>query len=419
MKIELPPYLPPPHVTPYLARMTPIAEAELGEGEAIHEEDGVDFRPQTLGYDTGLALGFKLPFRTPKLERFVPGNSSIFGRVHAQTFTAQAADGYDIPNLFLEWAELDETLSAVIDLFPLVDLALDEEYRRRVYDPLEPVWEEFRRFAGAGYHQNMFRFVRAFASPVYIGYHLPKTPENVERCLAVHEAYFRHWLALVRQAEPLTDPERAASANRRKRAMIGAMLRQATDVNDLIPQLIGWERARIMGPVTAKGFRPAERGTTGLDHLIAPPPVTVPDERSDEAERFAVALRLGVDETRPVIPSEWTDVVAVLLPSGGAVSIRFADGRVAVGVGREGEPDHVLRQALGDFADAVFDRIPFPTLWTRLAEPSNRDWILKGNGLKLVYLYQATRQAYRERPSCRARLEGLLGVAPASERGMG
>ncbi|MCS6801497.1 MAG: hypothetical protein RMM58_03400 [Chloroflexota bacterium] len=413
MTIELPPYLPPPHVTPYLERMKPIAEEVVAEGELLHEEDGIDLRPQSLGYNTGLALGFKLPYRTPKLERFVPGSSSIFGRVHAQTFTAQAADGYDIPNLFLEWAELDETLSGVIDLFPLFDLALDEEYRKRVYDPLEPVWEQFRRFAGAGYHQNMFRFVRAFASPVYIGYHLPKTPQNVERCLAVHETYFRHWAQLVRDAQPLADPERAASACRRKRAMIGAMLSQATDINDLIPQLIGWERARIMGPVTAKGVPPAERGTTGLNRFVAPAPVVVPDERSEAAERFAAALQLGVEETAPFIPPEWNEVVAVVLPEGGTVSIRFQNGRMTARCGSEGDPDHVLRQSLADFADAVADRIPFPTLWTRLSEPANRDYVLKGNGLKLVYLYQAVRQAYRDRPRRRPEIAALLGVTPA------
>ncbi|GIW06268.1 MAG: hypothetical protein KatS3mg060_1073 [Dehalococcoidia bacterium] len=289
MTIEVPPYLPPPHVTPYLQRMLPIAEEMLRDAEAFHEDDGVDLRPQSLGYDTGLARGFKAPHRTAKLERFVPGSSSIFGRVHAQTFTAQAADGYDIPNLFLEWAELDDTLSAVIDLFPAYDLALNEEYRKRVYDPLEPIWEEFRRFAGAGYHQNMFRFVRAFASPVYIGYHLPKTPANVERCLAVHEAYFRHWLRLVQQAEPVDDPERAASAARRKRAMIGAMLSQATDINDLVPQLIGWDRARIMGPVTAKGFSAGG----AWDHRARPAARCRTRGHRRGGERCVPALRCG------------------------------------------------------------------------------------------------------------------------------
>ncbi|GIW06269.1 MAG: hypothetical protein KatS3mg060_1074 [Dehalococcoidia bacterium] len=106
-----------------------------------------------------------------------------------------------------------------------------------------------------------------------------------------------------------------------------------------------------------------------------------------------------------------------MLPDGGVVSIRFRDGQVTVRCGLEGEPDHVLRQSLGDLGDAITDRIAFPALWTRLAEPSNRDAVLKGNGLKLVYLYQATRQAYRENSRSRAELDELLEARLASERG--
>jgi hypothetical protein len=153
--------------------------------------------------------------------------------------------------------------------------------------------------------------------------------------------------------------------------------------------------------------------------MIAAEPVAIPDEGSEAAERFARALRLGVEHASPFIPPDWNEVVAVVLPEGGTVSIRFHQGKATAVAGLSGAPVHALRQSLADFADAVLDRIPFPTLWTRLSEPTNRDYILKGNGLKLVYLYQATRQAYRDHPGCRSELDGLLGLPAASERGNG
>ncbi|MCS7001544.1 MAG: hypothetical protein NZ518_01730 [Dehalococcoidia bacterium] len=410
MPVELPPFLPPPHVTPYLQRMLPLVEPMLATARVLHEEDGVDFRPQSLGYDTGLALGFKLPFETDKLERFVIGNSSIMGRVHAQTFTAQAADGYDLPNIFFEFAELDDIISGVIDLFPVVDLALDEDYRKRVYDPLEPTWEAFRRFAGAGYHQNVFRFVRSFASPVYIGYHLPKTPENVARALEAHQTYLRHWLSLVEAATPVADPERAAYAARRKRAMIAMMLSSSTDINDLIPQLIGRERAMTMGPITAKGFRHPESGA-GLARFTSSEPLQLAGGSGPQAEAFAEALRIGVRARPPFIPSTWDELLAVEIPNDGVVSVRFVGGAVTVTTGLAGTPTHAVRQSLRDFHDAVTDAIPFQALWARLSEPFNRDYVLLGNGLKLVYLYQAARAAYKEDPTVAATLDAILGVA--------
>jgi hypothetical protein len=107
----------------------------------------------------------------------------------------------------------------------------------------------------------------------------------------------------------------------------------------------------------------------------------------------------GVESMPPLIPVEW-DERTVLRLEDETMTVSFRGGKVSFVEGGDPEAESVIQMTKKRLCDIIDGSIDFMTVWRELAEPSptDRRFILKGSGAKLITLIDLLSRSCKSNP---------------------
>jgi hypothetical protein len=233
-----------------------IEDYKLFEGiELVPLEtyEGMDTKP-AWEFKTPMATGFYKPYLIKgddKIEKITIGELHYMRRAKYCILNMTASDDYDLPIYACEFDESAPRLSVTIDFMPTVDIAVHEEYREKYYTGLADLWRKYRTIPGftkEGRCLVQRRYAPwPWARETLSSYCLDGKVEEKEDRQKVMEAivkYGRVWLDLLREAEPVKDPEYKQEMLMRKKAM-QRYYRDLDPGGEVIKKIFGEEKHRL------------------------------------------------------------------------------------------------------------------------------------------------------------------------------
>jgi len=188
--------------------------------------------------------GCMFGFSTDKIEKINIGYMVFMKRMTVTPLMIFPRDEYNFPIFSAEIIENPENSHFLLDMHPLKDLVIDQEYRKTYLDPIEPVWKDYLDVHN---DVNPNVWYRTFLSPYPIaGLHKPIGAErsNVKRTLEVLSKYLEYYVeTLVPQAKPVTDPGDKDFALQKKAAIRNIYRTQDPGAGPLV-KVLGVERAK-------------------------------------------------------------------------------------------------------------------------------------------------------------------------------
>jgi hypothetical protein len=159
-------------------------------------------------------------FYTDKIEKILIGYQVFMKRMTIQPIALSPNDDYDFPILIAEVVENPGRVHFLLDMHPLRDLVVDEWYREKYLDPIEPIWKEYLDL----YNDiNPNTWFRSFLSPFPICCRLtPKDSDRSEfaRLTEVLAKYLEYYVSnVIPKAEPVKDPQAKEFAVKKKNAI--------------------------------------------------------------------------------------------------------------------------------------------------------------------------------------------------------
>lgn len=163
--------------------------------------------------------GCLLSFYTDKIEKLTASFHIYMKRMAVTILMIAPNDDYDFPMLSLMFTEDSGSVQSFVDMHPLRDLVIDPWYREKYLDPVEPIWKEYQDVQ-IGISPSAW--YRALLSPFFIGrWKLEGSDKSglsrAADCLAKYVEYYIKYV--IRNAEPVKNPEAKESAIKRKRAI--------------------------------------------------------------------------------------------------------------------------------------------------------------------------------------------------------
>jgi hypothetical protein len=219
-----------PH--PYPEKTWPLLK-DLGL-KRLEQIEGEDLRVLQDGVDRPMIKGAFRHFYNDKIEKLAHMWTLISGSIAGGMWMGWPNENYDFPALVMAWEESRKRLHIIIDLMPIVDVVEYESYREKYLDGIEPVFNEYKDLIGP---PSTYRWFRAQLGP----YNIFDGPSGQrERALTCQMEYIKHWAGLVKNAEPMKDPEYKKYVNKRKRT-IQMQLRQRDPLGSVLIRTLGEE----------------------------------------------------------------------------------------------------------------------------------------------------------------------------------
>ncbi len=128
------------------------------------------------------------------------------------------AHGFDLPIFLSRWEERRDAITFLVDLIPTVDTLVDEPYRKKYVESLDPLWQRYESLAGIcpEEHDGM----RGMLSIIYTAARVPIEREGMRiAALAPHLEYLKHYMEFCRAAAPVTDSKKLQEISRRSAAV--------------------------------------------------------------------------------------------------------------------------------------------------------------------------------------------------------
>lgn len=161
-------------------------------------------------------------FTAEKIEKISVGVITAGGYRYGLC-TIFPAPAYDLPIFFSRWEEAKTEIVFMVDVIPTVDTLVDEPYRKKYVEPLDPVWQRFESLAGICPEEH--DGLRSVLSIIYTAARVPIEREGMRiAALAPHLEYLKHYIDFYRAASPITDNAKAQEVSRRA-AAVKKMLR--------------------------------------------------------------------------------------------------------------------------------------------------------------------------------------------------
>ena len=208
-----------------------LEEFKLFEGielATLETYEGMDTTP-AREFKTPMASGFYKPYLIKggsKIEKITIGELHYMRRAKYCILNLTASDEYDLPVYACEFDETAPRLGVTIDFMPTVDISLHEEYREKYYTPLADLWRKHRNIPGftkdgrclVQRRYGPWPWARETLSPFSLDGKIEEK-EDREKVMEAIVDYARVWLNLLKEAEPIKDPEYKQEMLKRKKTM--------------------------------------------------------------------------------------------------------------------------------------------------------------------------------------------------------
>jgi hypothetical protein len=198
--------------SPYRDKMYElIARLNLNE---IKESKGRSFIPAG-DFKTQDAKGSFKAYSAEKIEKIALGDFFIRGEFHSGLVTIIPGEEYDLPLFISRWEEQVEEIIFLVDLMPVVDSLIDEDYRKKYLDSIQPLWERFANLPGICPEEN--DVIRSLCSIVYTAARVPIDKEGMRMAaLAPHTEYLKAYLDFITGAIPVQNEIKLKEMKRKR-----------------------------------------------------------------------------------------------------------------------------------------------------------------------------------------------------------
>jgi hypothetical protein len=184
---------------------------EIREWEGRIFSDAGEFKTQDA------SGGFKA-YTAEKVDKIALGEFFIKGELHYGLCTIIPGKEYDLPIFISRWEEREKEIGLLVDLIPSVDSLIDEEYRKRYFDSIQPLWERYANLPGICPEEN--DAIRSLCSIIYTAAQVPIEREGMRlAALAPHTEYLKAYLDFLKEAIPVKDETRSKEVKRKKGAI--------------------------------------------------------------------------------------------------------------------------------------------------------------------------------------------------------
>jgi hypothetical protein len=201
----------------------PLADCDL---EPIDAVEGKSITLLSEGIDSPFLKGFFKCYRMDRCEKICLCNCILMDRILTSALIVIPHDDYELHMLILEWSETEDTISVVVDLIPLVDLVMREDYRETYLAPLDQYWTKYKSLPGMV--PNRFVWSRMMFSPYYLSGAMSKeNGEHKRDCLDIMKSYLGVWMNQWENAAPIEDSQTKRYVKERK-----TRIRQIFRAND-------------------------------------------------------------------------------------------------------------------------------------------------------------------------------------------
>ena len=161
-------------------------------------------------------------YTADKIAKIAIGDCAIGDQRHIGICTIFPSENYWLPLYFSYWDEKAKEISLLVDIMPTVDSLIDEPFRIKYLDAIQPLWEKFANLPGIVPFED--DSVRRVCSIVYTAAVVPIEKEGMRlAALASHIEYLKSYIGFIKDA-PLADGEAKVKEMKRKIAAIKATL---------------------------------------------------------------------------------------------------------------------------------------------------------------------------------------------------
>ncbi|MEI6125008.1 MAG: hypothetical protein WCQ99_00505 [Pseudomonadota bacterium] len=166
-------------------------------------------------------------FGTEKVEKIgigaLGGSSFQYGAC-----TLFPAAGYDLPIFFSFWEEKKEQIAFMVDLIPSVDSLVDEPYRKKYVESMDPLWLRFEKLPGICPEEH--NGLRGLSSIICTAARVPIDNEGMRlAALAPHTEYLKSYMEFIKAAAPVTDSAKLREIQRKVVAVKSVLQQYLTE----------------------------------------------------------------------------------------------------------------------------------------------------------------------------------------------
>jgi len=204
---------------PYLEKMKEqIDQLKLSE---IKEWEGRDLTPASEFKTPKASGGFKA-YSTDKIEKIGIGTLYLNEEVHYGFCAIFPDENHNLPVFISRWEEREKEVSILVDIMPSVDSLIDEEYRKKYVESVQPLWERFASLPGICPEES--DVIRSLCSIIYTAARVPIDKEGMRlAALAPHTEYLKGYLAFLKEATPIENDAKREEVKKKREAIRGTL----------------------------------------------------------------------------------------------------------------------------------------------------------------------------------------------------
>ena len=187
--------------TPYLEKMKGLIDPL--QPAALTEWQGKSLAPAGE-FSRGQARGGCSAYRADKLEKIGIGTFFHASDRHFAFCCIMPGEAYDLPIFLSRLEEGPDEVILLVDIIPTVDSLVDEEYRKKYIESVQPLWDRFASLPGICPEES--DVIRSLTSIIYTAARVPIEKEGMRlAALAPHTEYLKSYLAFIPEAAPVAD----------------------------------------------------------------------------------------------------------------------------------------------------------------------------------------------------------------------
>ena len=201
--------------SPYLEKMREELN-QLTLKEIRHVEGHAIMPAQE--FKTSQVHGGLSAYSVEKIEKIAIGTFYLNETIHYGFCTIIPDDSHNMPLFISLWEEGEREITFLVDLMPTVDSLIDEEYRKKYLESVQPLWERYASLPGICPVES--DVVRSLCSIIYTAARVPIDKEGMRLAvLAPHPEYLKNYISFVQEATEVEDRAKRKEVERKKKAL--------------------------------------------------------------------------------------------------------------------------------------------------------------------------------------------------------
>jgi len=157
-------------------------------------------------------------FSTDKIEKVALASFHLEDGLHFGLCSIFPKPEYRLPVFLSRWEERHDTIQALVDFMPTVDILQDKEFREQYIESMGPLWEKYAALPGIWPEEH--DKLRSACSIIYTATRTSIEREGMRLALvAPHTEYLKNYIAFAGAAVPVTGMAKQQEVRRKTEAL--------------------------------------------------------------------------------------------------------------------------------------------------------------------------------------------------------